>query len=157
MRGDIFGPVPRIYVTIQSLDVAARESILLSPLAEPLAPENVPLDSVQFNPLGTLLAVADRFGSLLIYDVDYIATQLHLRQTFPADVPLQGVSSRRIVALRWLHNDQKFHVTVKISKLGDQWSCSSPSQRGAGPCNTVGKEAFLAITADGKVCPLGTN
>ena len=60
-------------------------------------------------------------------------------------------SPNRIVSLRWLHSDTKVHVAVKLTKAGDQWNCQSNSQRGSGPCNVVGKEALIAITADGRV------
>ena len=82
------------------------------------------------------------------------ALQLIPRQTFPADGGVDATShdaGSRIVSLRWLHNDIKLHVAVKLAKSGDSWSCQSNSQRGCGPCNSVGKEAFLAITKDGRV------
>ena len=57
------------------------------------------------------------------------------------------------MSLRWLHNDSKVHVAVKLTKNADQWACQSNSQRASGPCNVVGKEALIAVTADGRVEP----
>jgi hypothetical protein len=50
-----------------------------------------------------------------------------------------------------VHNDQKIHVTSKLSKSGDQWVCQPNMQHGYGPYNLVGKEALVAITSDGRV------
>jgi len=127
---------------------------LVEPVAQPISGDNEPIDHILFNEGGQYLAVADQLGALTIWEQDVIATRFIHRQSFPFDrdgdsAPLGPPS--RIVSLRWLHNDTKIHVAVKLMKSGDQWTCQSNSQRGSGPCNVIGKEAFIAITADGRV------
>jgi hypothetical protein len=105
-----------------------------------------------FNETGVYLAVADELGTLTIWEQDPIACQLIPRQSFSSDNGIEGIEpSSRIVSLRWLHNEAKVHVAVKLAKNGDQWTCQSNSQRASGPCNIIGKEAFVAITSDGWV------
>jgi hypothetical protein len=154
--GNIYGSGPRLYTTVPSLDASTKRSYLLdpSPLSLPSGMENAPLDHILFNEAGSFLAVVDKLGTITIWEQDNTATQLVYRQSLPADRNMeentQG-SPNRVVSLRWLHNDSKVHIAVKLTKNGDQWACQSNSQRGCGPCNNVGKEAFIAVTADGKV------
>ena len=155
--GDIYGPGARLYATTPSLDVTTKHSVLLDSVAQVIHHENTPIDHILFNEMGNFLAVVDQLGSITIWEQDNIATQLVLRQSFNADDGTEDSShesASRIVSLRWLHNDQKVHVALKLSKPGDQWNCQSSSQRGYGPYNTVGKEALLAITSDGRVEPV---
>ena len=151
--GDIYGHATRLYATTPSIDVPSKRSSLLNSVAQPIPPvDNIPIDYIMFNELALFLAVVDELGTITIWEQDAIATQLIHRQPFPADPEDNGGEpSGRIVALRWLHTDSKFHVAVKLAKSGDQWNCQSNSQKGSGPCNTVGKEALIAITSDGKV------
>lgn len=96
----------------------------------------------------------DELGTITIWEQDSIASQLVPRQSFQVDPGTDGMGSEfmsRVVSLRWLHNDTKIHVAVKLAKNGDQWNCQSNTQRGSGPCNLVGKEALVAITSDAKV------
>lgn len=107
-----------------------------------------------FNEAGSHLAVVDELGTITIWEQDTIASQLIPRQSFQADPHTDGITSEflsRVISLRWLHNDTKIHVAVKLAKNGDQWNCQSNTQRGSGPCNLVGKEALVAITSDGRV------
>jgi hypothetical protein len=146
---DIYGSSPRLYTTVPTLDVSTKRSTLLSPVTQVVNPDNVPIDRLVFSETGAFLVAADELGTLTIWEQDTIACSLIPRQRFLSDAG-EGNESR-IISLRWLHNDTKFHVAVKLAKTGDQWSCQSNSQRGSGPCNTLGKEAFLAITSDGRV------
>lgn len=150
---DIYGPATRLYATVPSIDVPSKRSYILESVAQPINPvDNVPIDHIVFNEPGLLLAIADELGTITIWEQDSIATHLILRQSFPADPEDGGgEASGRIVALRWLHNDTKYHFAVKLAKSGDQWSCLPNSQRGSGPCNVVAKEGLVAITSDGKV------
>jgi len=150
---DIYGSAPRLYVTLPSLDVRTKRSVLIEPVAQPLVTDNAPIDHILFNEAGQYLAVVDQLGTLTIWEQDYIATQLIQRQSFPPDGNGDGITGTpsRIVSLRWLHNDSKVHVAVKLTKNADQWACQSNSQRATGPCNVVGKEALIAVTADGRV------
>ncbi len=107
-----------------------------------------------FNEAGSYLAVVDELGTITIWEQDTIASQLIPRQSFQADPHTIGITNEfisRVISLRWLHNDTKIHVAVKLAKNGDQWNCQSNTQRGSGPCNLVGKEALVAITSDGRV------
>jgi hypothetical protein len=152
--GDIYGLGARLYTTIPSLDVSTKRSILLDPVAQATPSENIPIDHILFNEMGNFLAVVDQLGTITIWEQDNIATQLNSRQSFHADDGMEDStheSASRIVSLRWLHNDQKVHVALKLTKSGYQWTCHSSSQRGYGPCNNVGKEALIAITSDGRV------
>jgi hypothetical protein len=150
----MYGSTSRLYATTLSLDVARKTSILLEPVAAQVAPENIPIDHIVYNEAGIYLAVVDELGTITIWEQDAIASQLIPRQSFLPDVgadEMQHESANRIVSLRWLHNDQKVQVAVKLAKLGDQWNCQINSQRGAGPCNSVGKEALIAVTSGGRV------
>jgi hypothetical protein len=152
--GDIYGPGARLYTTVPALDVSTKRTILLDPIAQAVPLENTPIDHILFNETGNFLAVADQLGTITIWEQDSIVTQLIPRQSFRADDGMEDgahESASRIVSLRWLHNDQKVHVALKLSKSGDQWSCQSSSQRGYGPCNAVAKESLIAITSDGRV------
>jgi hypothetical protein len=152
--GEVYGSTPRLYATTPSFDVARRDSILLEPLAAQVAPENVPIDHIVYNEAGIYLAVVDELGTITIWEQDSIASQLIPRHAFQPDLgteELHQESANRVVSLRWLHNDQKIHVAVKLAKAGEQWNCQSNSQRGSGPCNSVGKEALVAITSGGTV------
>ena len=152
---DVYGTAPRLYVTTLAFDVSTRKTYLLDPVPQPTTLGNVPIDHMLFSEVGMYLATADQLGTITIWDQDMNALQLVPRQTFPADSGVEGTphdTGSRIVSLRWLHNDMKLHVAVKLAKSADLWSCQSNSQRGCGPCNAVGKEAFIAITKDGRVC-----
>lgn len=114
----------------------------------------MPIDHIVFNEAGSHLAVVDELGTITIWEQDSIASQLIPRQSFLADPNTESIPTdfiSRVISLRWLHNDNKIHVAVKLAKSGDQWNCQSNTQRGSGPCNLVGKEALVAITSDGKV------
>jgi hypothetical protein len=107
-----------------------------------------------FNEAGLHLAVVDELGTITIWEQDSIASQLIPRQSFQADPGIDGIRNEfisRVISLRWLHNEGKIHVAVKLSKSSDQWNCQSNTQRGSGPCNLVGKEALVAVTSDGRV------
>jgi len=99
--------------------------------------------------LGTHLAVIDDLGTITIWEQDNYAAQLVPRQTFPNEG--NNDVGNRIVSIRWLHCDTKIHLALKLAKNGDQWHCQGNSQRGYGPCNVVGKEAFVAVTSDARV------
>ena len=131
---------------------------LLTPVAQPTPPvENTPIDHLLFNELGTHLAVVDELGTITIWEQDNYAAHLIPRQSFIAreggggDDDTSDESANRIISLRWLHNDQKIHVSLKLIKNVDQWTCQGNQQRGYGPCNLVGKEAFVAVTCDARV------
>jgi hypothetical protein len=150
--GDIYGPTTRLYATVPSYDVSTKRSGLLHPVSQPNPLENTPIDHILFNETGTHLVVVDELGTITIWEQDSYAAHLIPRQSFPGDnAGDTHESANRIVSLRWLHNDAKFHVALKLSKNGDQWTCQTNSQRGYGPCNLVAKEALLAITADARV------
>lgn len=152
--GEVYGSKTRLYATTLSLDVARKQSILLEPVAAQVAPENIPIDHIVYNENGMYLAVVDELGTITLWEQDAIASQLNPRQSFLPDVgadEVQHESVNRIVSLRWLHNDQKVQVAVKLAKVSDQWNCQINSQRGSGPCNTVGKEALVAVTSGGRV------
>jgi hypothetical protein len=137
---------------VPTLDISKKRSSLLSPVTQLVGPDNAPIDRLVFNETGAYLAVADELGSLTIWEQDTIACQFIPRQTFLSDAVDDNDPAGRIVSLRWLHNDAKIHVAVKLSKNGEQWTCQSNSQRGSGPCNIIAKEALVAITSDGRVC-----
>jgi len=155
---DVYGSASRLYATTLALDITTRKTYLLDPVPQPPTPiENVPIDHMLFSEIGLYLATADQLGSITIWEQDMNSLQLIPRQTFPADTSIEGTPhdvGSRVVSLRWLHNDLKVHVAVKLAKTGELWTCQSNQQRGCGPCNTVGKEAFIAITKDGRVCLL---
>jgi len=154
---DVYGSAPRLYATTLALDITTRKTYLLDPLPQPTPLENVPMDHIIFSEIGMSLATADQLGTITIWEQDMNSLQLVPRQTFPGDSGAEGTPhdvGGRIVSLRWLHNDLKLHVAVKLAKTGDLWTCQSNSQRGCGPCNMVGKEAFIALTKDGRVCSL---
>ena len=152
---DIYGPPNRLYATTPFYDPSTKRTGLLDPVPQQIFPDNVPIEHIVFNEIGTHLAVVDELGTIAILEQVTTATQLTPRQFFHADPNSQAdITSEfvsRVVSLRWLHNDSKVHVAVKLSKNGDHWSCQSNTQRGSGPCNLVGKEALVAITSDGKV------
>jgi hypothetical protein len=132
--------------------VTAKRSVLLRPVAQQSPIENTPIDHVLFNESGTHLAVVDELGTITIWEQDNYAAHLIPRQSFPADnEDTAHESGNRIVSLRWLHNETKIHIALKLAKNGDQWNCQGNSQKGYGPCNLVGREAFIAITSDAKV------
>jgi hypothetical protein len=149
---DVYGSARRLYITVPSLDVRTKRSVLLEAVSQNRHGENTPIDHILFSEGGQYLAIADQLGTLTIWEQDVIATQLLQRQSFSVDGHDDAPGSpSRIVSLRWLHSADKIHVAVKLTKSGDQWTCQSNSQRGSGPCNPIGKEALIAITADGKV------
>lgn len=150
--GDIYGHAPRLYATVPSFDVSTKRSVLLNPVSQPVPFENTPVDHLLFNEIGSHLAVVDELGTITVWEQDNFAAQLIPRQSFPADNAEDShESANRIISLRWLHNDLKLHVALKLAKTGDQWNCQANSQRGYGPCNLIGKEAFVAITKDARV------
>lgn len=126
-------------------------------MSQPTPLENTPIDFVLFNELGSHLAVVDELGTITVWEQDNFAAHLIHRQSFAAENNNAGgedgneSTGNRIVSLRWLHNDSKLHVALKLAKVGDQWNCQTNSQRGCGPCNLIGKEAFVAITSDARV------
>jgi hypothetical protein len=149
---DIYGQLPRLYATVPAYNVSTKRSVLLPPVAQQSPAENTPIDYVLFNELGSHLAVVDELGTIMIWEQDNYAAHLIHRQSFPAENDdTIHESGNRIVSLRWLHNDSKVHVALKLAKNGDQWNCQGNSLRGYGPCNLVGKEAFVAITSDARV------
>jgi hypothetical protein len=148
--GVIYGTTSRLYATTPSLDVSSRRSALLEPVPQTSSMENTPVDHILFNETGALLAVIDTFGTITIWEQDTLAAGLVARSSFRGDDG-ENDSASRVVYLRWLHNDSKLHVAVKLQKSGDQWNAQSVPQRGCGPCNSVGKESFLCITEDGRV------
>jgi len=150
--GDIYGSTTRLYATVPSYDVSTKRSGLLNPVSQPNPLDNTPIDHILFNETGSHLAVVDELGTITIWEQDNYAAHLIPRQSFSGDNAVDThESANRIVSLRWLHNDAKLHVALKLAKNGDQWNCQTNSQRGCGPSNLVAKEALVAITADARV------
>ena len=120
---DIYGPSPRLYATVPTYKVSTKRSVLLRPVAQPSPIENTPIDHILFNELGSHLAAVDELGTITIWEQDNYAAHLIPRQSFPADNDdTTSESGNRIISLRWLHNDTKAHVTLKLAKNGDQWN-----------------------------------
>jgi len=156
--GDILGQAARLYTTVPAYDPTTKHTYLQNGLPQ-FNPHrgNTPIDHILFNEVGSFLAVVDEPGSITLWEQDNYANHLIPRQSFAAEGGLEEARDgtndlgNRIVCIRWLHNDSKIHVASKLSKSGDQWVCQPNMQRGYGPCNSVGKEALIAITSDGKV------
>jgi hypothetical protein len=138
-----------------SFDVASKKTLLHKPAREQRnVIDDVPLDHIVFNDSGHLLATVDDLGTISIWEQDSIANQLTLRQHFPSDpgtIDVLSTPAGKVVYTRWLHSEFKVHVSVKLAKTGDQWTCQTSIQKAAGPINAVGKEALLAVTSDGRV------
>ena len=160
--GGILGQAARLYATVPAYDPSTKRTFLPNGLPQFSAHGgNTPIDHILFNEVGSLLAVADELGSITLWEQDNYANQLIPRQCLAAEGGLEETHNGRndlgdrIVCIRWLHNDSKVHVASKLSKSGDQWVCQPNMQRGYGPCNSLGKEALIAITSDGRVSLFG--